>query len=1242
MKQRIIIHVFFLLLAGCPVRTPVTYPHEITTALQRYIEGEDLDESTAALKQALKKHPGSALLWYAYGDVKYVIGDFTAANGAFAQAARLASKEMSSLGDIIGQVSLATMEAMAKYVPGYEEELGKTIDAVLDNFYQGSDGAYFTALVAKVKQLRRKGKFDESLAVGEAGGCLRKWHKIGPFGNTDLMGFDKTFSPETDIPWRQTYELRSGALPAEVGEAVTEACWTSLGFDGEVRGGTHYGMTLLDVSARTDLVFKLSSFSATSLMIDGIEVIRADRRKELLPNSILANVTLEPGMHHVVVKISSPGSAPSFSLLWKPSAASGPEADGKAGVRSLFPDVKYLPLAPPPIAAVEVSETLPESDMHGLLMADLYIIRGIPTLAKEKLAPLKDKYYRSFAVISRSLIAEGLDSNVPFSIRINKSKVQSILMNKHHPQSWLPYIYLAQLEKQTGRLPEAADIIKEGMENCPSYPAFIVELADLYVELGWEGDCVQALKQASDMLQGTCFLHTIDFLLASKFNDITQMEKHAKLARDCDGIDRLYMNVKVDREKWDEALKEQLRLLEGYRDDKWLLIDAGWSRFKSGDLEAYKKTLQESFEAHPRSIQEGHKLADIMASEGREDEAAMALFGAAMRTVNPPAFLHQKIAVLKGWQYMFPYRRSFEESVAAFNASKTTEYKDTPAIEVLDHVTHRVFEDGSSATRYHSVKKLLTREGVEKNGEFRVPDGAVVLKLHTVKPDGKILEPEKIMGKPTVSYPTLEPGDYTETEWVQYLPPSAIFPGGTYLDRWYFQVPDLVLHRSEMVLITPGDMEVSLNPRGEQPEHEIIEEDGLKIVRWEALKMPHIRYEPNAPGMNEFLPSIQINVSARWEDYFEWVRDILVDSLIVTPEMKAMIEEITDGIPKVKQRERIKAIYTWVCDEIDPEEGITTPVSFIFHSRRGDRTKILYAMLREAGIPAELHLAETIYADKTATDTPDFNRFSHFVVHAAGDWLLPYLKRAYYGFLPYQLYGQETIRLFPEKGKDRIPDLEADKDWMKQKLLIEVDAAGQSTWALHLHFKGAKAASTRDVIRNIPKGEIKQQLESSYLAQHFTGATLVSLSLPDIEDSSDELNIELGFTVPKTNGPFPGSVVIGPLLKSRIASQWTTLPSRIFPLLIDENVSVTTHVEIDGKGKWQVMAPPKPYASEKVGSAISFEQKTVISPDGNKLTIDRELKVPVGRISPSEYADFLPFAGKVDEAEGGVYLMLPR
>ncbi|MFH1436377.1 MAG: hypothetical protein ABIJ56_11720 [Pseudomonadota bacterium] len=1237
-----IIHVFLLLLAGCPVRPAVTYPHEVTSALQQYLEGEDFEETTAALNQALKNHPKNLLLWYAYGDVKYVIGDFTAAADAFAEATRLASEEKSSLGDIVGQVSLATMEAMAKYVPEYEQKLEETIDAALDNFYRDSDGAYFTTLVAKVKQLRRKGRFDESLALGETGGCLQKWHKIGPFGNTDLMGFDKTFAPEVEIPWRETYELRNGTPSAGVAEAATEACWTSLGFEGEFRGGTFYAMTLLQVSAETDLVFRLSSFSATSLMIDGIEVIRADRRKALLPNSMLARVSLEPGNHHVVVKISSSSSYPSFSLLWKPSAASGPEAGGNAGVRPLFPEAKYLPLAPPPTHSAELKESLPDSDMRGLLMADLYIIRGIPTLAREELAPLKDKYHRSFSVVSRSLITEGLDSSVPFSIRINKSKAQSTLMNKHHPQSWLPYIYLAQLEKQAGRLPEAADIINEGMENCPSYPGFIVELADLYVELGWEGDCVQALKQASDMLQGTCFLHTIDFLLASKFNDITKMEEHAKLAMECDSIDRTYVNILADREKWQEALKEQMRLLEGYRDDKWLLLDAGWSRFKSGDLAAYKKTLQESYEMNPRSFQEGHKLADIMASEGKEDEAAMALFGATMRTVNPPAFLHQKIAALKGWQYLFPYRRSFEESVAAFNASKGTEYKDTPAIEVLDHVTHRIFEDGSSATRYHSVKKLLTREGVEENGEFRVPEGAVVLKLHTVKPDGKKLQPEKIMGKPTVSYPTLEPGDYTETEWVQYLPPSAIFPGGTYLDRWYFQVPDLVLHRSEMVLITPADMKVSLNPRGELPEHEIIEEEGLKIYRWEALEMPHIRYEPDSPNMNEFLPSIQLNASAGWEDYFEWVRDILVDSLIVTPEMKAMIEEITDGIPKEKQRERIEALYRWVCDEIDPEEGITTPVSFIFHNRRGDRTKLLFAMLLEAGVPAELHLAETIYADKTPTDTPDFNRYSHFVVHAAGDWLLPYLKKAYVGFLPYQLRGQGTIRLFPEAGKSRIPELEPDRDWMKQKLLIEVDAAGHSTWTLHLRFKGAKAASTRDVIRNIPKGEIKQQLESSYLAQNFTGATLVSLSLPDIEDRSDELNIELGFTVPKTSGPFPGSVVIGPLLKSKIASQWTTMPSRSFPLLIDENVNVTTHVDINGKGQWQVMAPPKLLTSEKVGSAISFEQKTVISTDGGKLAIDREIKVPVGRISPSQYKDFLPFAGKVDEAEGGVYLLLPR
>jgi hypothetical protein len=272
---------------------------------------------------------------------------------------------------------------------------------------------------------------------------------------------------------------------------------------------------------------------------------------------------------------------------------------------------------------------------------------------------------------------------------------------------------------------------------------------------------------------------------------------------------------------------------------------------------------------------------------------------------------------------------------------------------------------------------------------------------------------------------------------------------------------------------------------------------------------------------------------------------------------------------------------------------------------------------------------------------PDFNKYTHFLVYTGSDWLMPTVKKAYYGFLPYPVYDQDTLRIFPKTGKGHIPKDAFSGDEVKQTLKIEVDAEGMCTCDLTLSLHGANAAFMRDMLRYVPKGDIKNQIEGSFLAGNFPGADLTSLDLPDLEKPESTLTMTVRFTAPAQSGPMPGSLVIGPILKSQVAARWTQLPARSFPLLIDDLVNITTHAEIDGKGLWTIVAPPKPHAEVGMGPGISFVQNTVVDKNGSKLTLTRSLKIPIGRIPPSKYQQFLTFAGTADEAEGGVYLLKP-
>lgn len=95
----------------------------------------------------------------------------------------------------------------------------------------------------------------------------------------------------------------------------------------------------------------------------------------------------------------------------------------------------------------------------------------------------------------------------------------------------------------------------------------------------------------------------------------------------------------------------------------------------------------------------------------------------------------------------------------------------------------------------------------------------------------------------------------------------------------------------------------------------------------------------------------------------------------------------------------VKAVYRWVIDNtryVALEFGIHTlqpyPVSAVFHRRHGDckdKAALMVAMLKEAGIPANLVLLRTNDLGDLQDSIPTFAHFNHALVFVPGEnlWL---------------------------------------------------------------------------------------------------------------------------------------------------------------------------------------------------------------------------------------------------------------
>src|SRR5690606_23698591 len=112
--------------------------------------------------------------------------------------------------------------------------------------------------------------------------------------------------------------------------------------------------------------------------------------------------------------------------------------------------------------------------------------------------------------------------------------------------------------------------------------------------------------------------------------------------------------------------------------------------------------------------------------------------------------------LVQGVTELEPYRLDGQRVIAEYEASGR-QHEGTAA-RVLDYMAVWVLGDGSSRYLEHEIIRIQSEEAINRFAEHQVR-GELVLKMRVIKQDGRILEPEPVTGKPTVTFPHLEIGD---------------------------------------------------------------------------------------------------------------------------------------------------------------------------------------------------------------------------------------------------------------------------------------------------------------------------------------------------------------------------------------------------------------------------------------------------------------------------------------------------
>ncbi len=984
-------------------------------------------------------------------------------------------------------------------------------------------------------------------------------------------------------------------------------------------------------------------------------------------------VQLAPGWHSLTVKLGvttsnhvqialpgvqfydgDPGKAPSF-------------APGQVAVR-------LRALSPMPLA-----QTRWQAALRAILKMQQAYMSGSPEEGLLAAAEVLGQFPR-FAAL-RTLYAGLLldDRSRPERQARDRARSQLKLALSHSPQLLSARQTLLRLLLQDEKAAQAQEVLEALPADVEKTWQTELLRHRILKTRGFVVEAEAALAAAQKLGPSACAVleNLADFRREQQ--DDRGARKAAQELSGCNPYSDRWADTLYDGGSLDEAQREYERLLQLEPDNTGWLRDLSRVQLARRDLGAATTTLLKLRELTPRNAHLYTDLANLYVERG-QPETALLQIKQGLSELPDSSDLAKALQALGHRDSIEPYRIDGKQVVKEFEARNGV-YGGEAAVLLLDRTVVRVFPSGARLSLTHNIVRVLTKEGIERFGEVRIPDGAEVLKLRTIKADGTIREPEEIPEKETVSAPALEIGDYVEYEYVDRDDPSPIAPGGFLSDRFYFASADAPLDRSELLLITPKDMPLQIDLRGpvgpdgkrQIPLASHKQEADLSLHFWQRSQIP--RMQPEQPldqgQVDDWSPSVRVGSAVSLAGYVNQIRERRYRSMRLTADIRDLAARVAgsaDATPETPQSlfRRARALDEWVRKNISSGGSFDEAASSILARREGRRDVLLLALLKAAGIPAELWLARPENNAKLEGPLPDVLAYSEMLLAVAPDqtgtplfWIDPLHRHTPTGLVRPLLRGAQALRLPDSIGEPKSQAVQVTTialspsggpaqrllaahpalstqmltDKRKVELVAELSASGSAKVKVTETLTGNQAAEWRDQVEHMAEDRLRQVLEQRALGYYFPGASLQSLTYGPMDDESAPLQITYLFTAPHLARQRLGKEgrkqlilpVPYPLLLSR---RYVTAPTRKLPLL----VGYVTPSQLSATVKL-----PEGAKLAQLGDPVTLSgfgsYKRTVSGAAGQVRLDVETSLPRQRVLPDRYPAFVDFAAHVDLAE---------
>ena len=485
------------------------------------------------------------------------------------------------------------------------------------------------------------------------------------------------------------------------------------------------------------------------------------------------------------------------------------------------------------------------------------------------------------------------------------------------------------------------------------------------------------------------------------------------------------------------------------------------------------------------------------------------------------------------------------EVLAAAGAVKAP--ADTPVVILFEETVHSYEDAHRSHHRYRQVYKILSQHGIE--GWDRLSSGWApwyedkpALRARVVVPGGrtfgldpKTIETSGMSGGDEAVFsdrqlvrapiPGVAVGAVVEVE-IEWTERAPLFEAGT-THRFFFGGTAPV-EKARLQIDYPGDLHVdhvirnvpsvirSLNAAIDNGHSQISEsfEGGPFAALPE--EVPGQPPETTLPGY------IAYTTGASWATVAAAYADI-VDRQIGKPDLASYVRDAKKGLDLKRDREaiigrlvaRLGADVKYTGIEFGEASIVPRTPAEVFERRYGDckdKALLLTALLRSAGIAAEVALLDSGFGPDVDPDVPGFGSFDHAIVYLPGSrplWIDATDRFSAVGELP--LGDQGRLALVAARGTKalvRTPEAPSTVNLTREDRTISVAEDGK-VWVVEVSdLTGSAAHAMRADYSRAEKKQIDERL-ASYVRSTYHGKTLGRWETSDFYDVSRPLRIDL-------------------------------------------------------------------------------------------------------------------------------------